>query len=439
MNIALIATVDPLSLTDADGQPVLERVRAHVATRLHRAPALRRVLLPTRLWQGPMAWIDARTVDLADHVLLAEQTGPFDDSGFLQWCARRSTLTLNRSRPLWRIDVVPGLPGGRVGLLLVVHHVLADGLRGVAMLTGLFDAVPDPPPQPAPQWRPAPAPTATALVADNLRRLAAGAGRAAWGLPDLPARLRSLRALAAEARTRSPATPLAGAIGSERRLAVIRAPLPALRAAAHARDVTINDLLLAAVTTGLRDLLLERGECMDGLFLRASVPVGARHGDVGGLLVVPLPVGVEDPDRRLRLISEATRQRKQHSDEGLAAMLTLPSIVARLAAVWARRTASSHVNLYVTNVPGPEGPLYLAGARLLDVAPVAPLVAGVPLSVTALSYDGVLDVSLLADPSEIELTTLAAGVRRGFDLHIGSDMAENVEQHAGAPRRRGRL
>lgn len=418
MVIALVAVLDGGRFEGLSGAQLAHRVRGHVAARLHRAPMLRRVLLPTRLGQGSMAWVDAPHFEVADHVVLVAPPEPLDERGFLTWCAQRSILPLDRRRPLWRMDVVPGLAGGRVGLLVAVHHVVADGLRGVAMMTGLFDATPeavDDADTRMPLWRPRPVPTGPELVADNLRRRAAAASRVVRGLPELPARLRSLRALTNEARSRSvPAPALTGPVGSRRRMAVLRLPLAALRRAAHDRDATINDLLLAAVTAGLHDLLSERGECPRDLVLRASVPVGARDGRPGGMLVAPLAVGIEDRDARLRLICEQTRRGKQHPDEGIAAMLTMPPSLARLGVLWARHAASSHINLYVTNVPGPLEPLYVAGARVLDVAPLAPLVAGVPFSVTALSYDGLLAVSLLADPDAVDLPALEAGVGRGF-------------------------
>jgi hypothetical protein len=211
---------------------------------------------------------------------------------------------------------------------------------------------------------------------------------------------------------------LAGPVGSRRRMAVLRLPLAALRRAAHDRDVTINDLLLAAVTAGLHDLLSGQDECPRDLVLRASVPVGAKDGSAGGMLVAPLPVGIDNSEERLRLICAQTRRRKQHPDEGIAAMLTMPPSLARLGVLWARHAASSHINLYVTNVPGPPQPLYVAGAQVEDVAPLAPLVAGVPLSVTALSYNGVLAVALLADPAAVDLVVLEAGVRRGFGDYL---------------------
>jgi diacylglycerol O-acyltransferase / wax synthase len=253
------------------------------------------------------------------------------------------------------------------------------------------------------------------LLADNLRR-AVAAHCVVGGLPELPGRLHTLRALTAEARTRSAAAPaLAGPVGSRRRMAELRLALVALRRAAHDRQVTINDLLLAAVTPGLHDLLSGKGECRPAQVLRASVPVGAHDDRAGGILVAPLPAGIDDSDERLRLICAQTRRRKQPPDEGIAAILSMPPSLARLGVLWARHTASSHINLYVTNIPRPRQPLYLAGAQIADVAPLAPLVAGVPLSVTALSYSGVLAVSLLADSTAVDLTMLAAGVRRSFD------------------------
>jgi len=152
-------------------------------------------------------------------------------------------------------------------------------------------------------------------------------------------------------------------------------------------------------------------ECRGGLVLRASVPVGALRGRSGGMLMAPLPVGMADPDERLRTIVEATRPRKERADQGVAGLVSMPASLARLGVLWARHAASSHINLYVTNVPGPPGPLYLAGARMFQAVPLAPLVAGVRLSVTALSYNGQFVVSLLADDVFAELPVLADGVR----------------------------
>jgi diacylglycerol O-acyltransferase / wax synthase len=416
MNIALIGILERSELSGAgNGDPsaVLGGVRAAVEANLYRTPMLRRLLHRTHVGEGAPIWIDAPAFDITRHVVLGDPESPLpDDGSFLAWCAERSVIPLDRTRPLWRMDVVPGLPGGHVGVLLVLHHVVADGLRGVELVSGLLDPAPRPHPHAPRPWRPEPPPSTAELVRDNLRRRVTAVGRAR------PARLlhslrslRSLRALAREPGGHPPTTFLAGRIRPGRRLTVLRFGLDELRGTAHHRGCTINELLLAGVTQGLRRMLLERGKCPVGLVLRASVPVGAQSGRAGGMVMAPLPVGVPDADAGLRMIVDATRSAREHADAGVAGLVTMPASIARLGILWARHAATSHINLYVTNVPGPPGALYLSDARLLEAVPLAPLVAGVRLSVTALSYDGQFVVSLLADDALEDLPVMAAGLR----------------------------
>jgi len=405
-------------LMGPDDAIALDHIRSFVEARLPRAPMLRRTLRPTRLGQGRSAWIDAQHFDVSEHVVLAPADGPLTHEGdFLNWCAHRSLIALDRTRPLWRLDLIPGLPGGRVGVVLVLHHVVADGLRGVALVSSLLDVAPDDVAGDV-AWRPRLAPTGLELTSDNLRRRWDAMRRFR------PSRLlrsaRTLRALSHAGGGAAPATSLTGPIGGQRHLRVLRHPIADLRAAAHARGCTINDLLIAAVTTGLRDLLTSRGECREGLELRASVPVGARGGSEGGMFIARLPVGVADESERLRIIMRATARGKSRPGQGVAGIVALPASLARLGVAWAKRSAAAHINLYVTNVPGPTSTLYFAGARLLQAVPLAPLVAGVRLSVTALSYDGQFAVSLLADDSMPDLPILAAGARTAFDGYVNT-------------------
>ena len=419
MNIALIGVLHGLASSGpdtGDAWAVLASVRAAVEANLHRTPTLRRVLHRTHVGEGGPLWIDAPAFDIARHVVLATPERPLpDEPAFLDWCAQRSVVPLDRTHPLWRMDVVPGLPDGHVGILVVLHHVVADGLRGVELISALLDPAPRPHPHPAPPWRPEPPPSTAQLVRDNLTRRvkALGQARAAHLLRSL----HTLRALAREPGSHAPATFLTGPIRPGRQLIVLRFPLQPLRSTAHQHGCTINELLLAGVTQGLRTVLVQRGECPDGLVLRASMPVGARAGHAGGMVMAPLPVGLEDADARLRLIVEATRPRREHPDEGVAGIVTMPASLARLGVLWARHAASGHINLYVTNVPGPPAALYLAGARLLEAVPLAPLVAGVRLSVTALSYDGQFVVSLLAADALDGLPVLAIGLRSTLSGH----------------------
>jgi diacylglycerol O-acyltransferase / wax synthase len=418
MNIALIGVVEESPLTGPDGAIALDRIRSFIEARLSRAPQLLRTLRPTRLGQGTPAWIDAPHFDVSDHVVLAPADGPLTtEDHFLSWCARRSLIPLDRTRPLWRLDIIPELPGGRAGIVLVLHHVVADGLRGVALVTSLLDPTPDEVAGDA-AWRPRPAPSDLELIMDNLRSRWDAVRR--FRPSQLLKSARTLRALSRAGGGPAPATSLTGPIGGKRHLTVLRYPIDRLRAAAHARGCTINDLLIAAVTTGLRDLLSRRGECRDGLVLRASVPVGARQGSEGGMFIARLPVGVPDEAERLQIIMQATATGKSRPDQGVAGIVALPASLAWLGVAWAKRAAATHINLYVTNVPGPTSTLYLGGARLMEAVPLAPLVAGVRLSVTALSYDGQFAVSLLADDSMPDLPVLAAGAHGAFEGYVNA-------------------
>jgi diacylglycerol O-acyltransferase len=416
INIALIGILDGAPLMGPDGSVELPRIRSFVQARLPRAPMLLRTLRPTRLGQGTPAWIDASGLNISEHVILAPANGPLTrESDFLNWCALRSLMPLDRTRPLWRLDIVPGLPDGRLGLVLVLHHVVADGLRGVQLVRSLLDSEPEGRPDVI-NWRPRPAPTGTDLVRDNLRRRRDAVRR--FRPSRLLRSVRTVRALSREPGRRAPSTSLTGPIGPLRFLTVLRYPIADLRTAAHAHGCTINDLLIAAVTSGLHDVLNGRGECEAGLQLLASVPVGASRRGEGGMFIAPLPVGVADEIERLRIIRTATAAGKRRPNQGVAGIVALPASLAWLGVAWAKWAASSHINLYVTNVPGPTSTLYFAGARLMEAVPLAPLVAGVRLSVTALSYDGQFAVSLLVDDNLPDLPVLAAGVRAAFEGYL---------------------
>ena len=217
---------------------------------------------------------------------------------------------------------------------------------------------------------------------------------------------------------RTSETSLPRTVGPTRRLAVVRCPLEEVRGSGHALGATVNDLLLAAVTGGLRELLLARGDDVDRLTLRTSVPAATRQGrQASGILLVDLPVSETDPLRRLEAVHRATAEQKRSLTAGapdITDVMHLPLPLARLGMRWLRRFGGTRVNLFVTDVPGPPAPLWLAGARLLEVVPVAPLVQHVGLCVAALSYAGELAVSVHADGSVTDLELLADGIAADF-------------------------
>ena len=429
--IALLAQFDAGPFAVA-GRLDAERVRAELARRAWRVPALVRRVVWTRPGQGRPAWAPDPGFDPTRHITCTRL--PQGDD-LARWCANRVVRPLDRARPLWRAEVVDGLPAGRFGLLVVLHHVLADGLTGVALAAALLDGEPDAGPADPVAAPPPAVPTARDLVADNFRTrlggLSAALRRTAriprtlrhWGTEAGGAggagktRARQLRDASADVRAMAPRTSFPRRVGSGRRLAVVHLPLGKLRAAAHTHGATINDLLLAAVCGGLRDLLRSRGDSVADLVLRASFPVGEMAGQHAGMLLVGLPVHEPDPLRRLATINTATTAMKARVRAGggdVFDVLHLPGPLARLAVRWMRRIARRHINLFVTNVPGPTRPLWLAGARLLDAVPVAPLTADVPLGVAALSYGDILAVSINADAAVTDLDVLARGIERGF-------------------------
>lgn len=420
--IALLGVFDAAPFLLADGSVDVSRIRRELVARARRVVPFRQRVLWTRFGEGMPVWAEDPSFDPDRHVE-GTTLPPGDD--LADWAAGRILRPLPLDRPLWRAEVVGGLPGGRFAVIVVVHHVLADGITGVALAGSLLDPAPDatlPPtaPQPTPLL-----PTRRDIYRDRLQALAAGLGRIRAGTPahrSAAHRIRAVRSRLRETRvllgTRTSPTSLPRTVGPTRRLVVLRWPLEDLRASGHALGVTVNDLLLAAVTGGLRELLLARGDDVERLTLRTSVPAATREGrQASGILLVDLPVRESDPLRRLELVHRATAEQKRGLNADTADItdvMRLPRPLARLGMRWLRRFGGTRVNLFVSDVPGPPAPLWLAGARLLEAVPVAPLVQHVGLCVAALSYAGELAMSVHADGSVTELELLAEGMAADF-------------------------
>ena len=222
-------------------------------------------------------------------------------------CERLRRRRLDPARPRWEAWFLPGLAEGRVGLFLRMHHAVADGVAGVAAFGALLDLAADTPVPAAPPWAPAPVPSAAELLADNARRRVQGLTRALSGLAEPASMLRGARRTLPVwrevfAEQRAPRTSLNRPIGPDRRLALIRSQLDLAKKIAHAHQAKVNDVLLAAIAGGLRDLLLGRGEHVGDLVLRTMVPIslhreqpGQARGNQDSTMVVPLPIGEPDP------------------------------------------------------------------------------------------------------------------------------------------------
>ena len=426
-DIGVVAVAEGAGLLDGNGRLRIDAVRCQVERRLHLVPRFRQVLYRPSWGLGWPVWADARRFNVADHVRVFPLPAPAGEAQLLAACEQLRGQRLDPARPLWQLWLLPGLPGQRVGLFVRMHHAIADGVAGVAALGALLDLAADAPTPAAPPWKPAPMPAAAELFRDNMRWRLQGLDRTLSHLAHPVSTAHQLRSdwpawREVFAEERAPRTSLNQPVGADRKLALVRSGLDLAKQIAHAHDAKVNDVVLTAVAEGLRELLRGRGESVEGLALRAMVPVslhqeqpGQARGNLDGMIVVPLAVGEPDPVRLLHLVAAETAERKnkahpQAMSTGIFRFTAVRRAVVRLSSRQRRFT------LLVTNVPGPPVPLYLAGAPLLEVFPVVPLVGNQTLNVAVLSYAGQLNLTAVADGDACpDVDVFAQGVRSALD------------------------
>src|SRR5215207_8250712 len=285
-DIGALAILDGTRLLDPDGRIQIEKIRQQLEPRLHLVPRFRQRLYRPRRGLGWPLWIDAPSFDLADHVRVHPLAPPGDQAQLLQACAELAGRRLDPARPLWEIWFLPGLSQGRVGLFVKLHHAFADGMSGVATFGALLDLTADAPSPVAPPWDRTPTPTPGELMHDNLRRRAQGLNQAWSSLTHPGSTLRQARHTWPAwreffAEQRAPRTSLNRPIGADRRLAIVGSRLELIKQIAHTHQAKVNDVALAAVAGGLRQLLASRGEPVEQLALRAMVPISLHREQPG--------------------------------------------------------------------------------------------------------------------------------------------------------------
>jgi diacylglycerol O-acyltransferase len=424
-DIGALAILDGGSMVDADGRFPIEAVREHIRRRLHLVPRFRQLLHWPRTGLGWPLWVDAPSFDIAEHVRVFPIAPPCDDTQLLRACELLRRRPLKRSRPLWEMWFLPGLPEGRVGFFMKLHHAIADGVAGVATLSAFVDTMAEPPATTVLAWTPTPMPSMWNLLADNVSRRLHGCGHALSALAAPIQTVRglqqgwpALRELFAEGR--APQTSFNRRIGSHRRLAVIRSNLDLAKEIAHVHRATVNDVLLTAVAGGYRELLRSRGERINGLVLRAFVPVslhreqpGQARGNVDAGMVVPLPIGEPDDVRRLERIAADSTERKKKSRPPAGSIFRSVLLQRAFLRLMPRQR---FMNAYIANVPGPPVPLYFAGSLLREVFPLVPITANISIGVGALSYANQLNVTVVADWELCpDVEVFVDGVRRSLD------------------------
>ena len=405
-----------------EGQaPSLQELIDHVLSRLHLVPRYRQRLAHVPYGQGRPVWTDDPHFNPRYHIRHTALPRPADEAALTQLAGRLFSQRLDRSKPLWEIWLVERLAGERFALIAKAHHALVDGISGVDITTVLFDAAPDAldVPQPPASWTARPLPGRAKLLGEALleratvpqemvrsvRALLRTPGRA---IAHLARDVASVSATTLTAvKDPAPPSPFNVDIGPHRRCAFIDADLAKLKAIKDALGGTLNDVVLASVTLALGRYLRRQNVPTDGLTLKAMVPVSVRadseRGALGNRVAAmwaPLPVDVADPAQCLREVSSEMKDLKRSGQAVGAQVLTNlagfapPTILSQAARLQARQP---FFNLVVTNVPGPQFPLYLLARRMLVLYPIVPLARRQALGIAVMSYDGHAGFGLLGD------------------------------------------
>jgi WS/DGAT/MGAT family acyltransferase len=400
--------------------PAYEDLCDHVRGRLHLVPRYRQKLAVPPLETGRPVWVDDPRFNLEYHVRHTALPAPGSEEQLCALAARVHSQQLDRAKPLWEIWLVQDLEHDRFALLSKTHHALVDGIAGVDLMTVLLDVHPVPRavPHEDAAWQPRPEPTPAELATRGLRGLARAplslAGRAVSAAAHPGAALGTTREaveglgeIVWAGLNPAPGTPLNVPIGPHRRLELVRGALDDFKLVKNTFGGTVNDVVLAVVAGALRTWLGSRAVRTEGLELRALVPVSIRsheeHNRLGNRLAVmrgPLPVYVEDPVARLQVVRQAMDGLKDSKQAVGAEVLTGMQSFAppTLLAQASRLNFSTRLfNLLVTNIPGPQVPLYVLGRRLQDLFPIAFLPQDHALAIAIMSYDGGMDFGLLGD------------------------------------------
>ena len=448
------ARLHAASVTVFDGPPPSwDELRAHVESRLHLVPRFRQRLAEVPMQQGRPVWVDDPHFNLRYHLRHAGLPAPGSEEQLKNLAGRLFAQPLDRTKPLWELWLVDRLGAGGAGdagsdgaggehawagrfaIIAKSHHAIVDGISAVDLTTVLFDTDPSAPPPAAPEraWIAKPLPTPAQLLSDALIERATQPQELARAALSVPRRLLQGARERLDETTRSspaPPTPLNVAVGPHRRYTWVDAELSELQGIKDALGGTVNDAVLAVVAGALGRYLSHRGTDTRGLVLKALVPLsvhsdGADGGALGteiAPLSAPLPVGLDDPVAQFSAIRDAVAElepllpaigARELTELAGFASPTLMSQAARL------QQSQRSFNLVVTNVPGPQVPLYLLGRRLRALYPVVPITGRHALGIAVMSYDGRLGFGLLADYDALpDVDVLARELRAAIDALV---------------------
>jgi diacylglycerol O-acyltransferase / wax synthase len=400
--------------------PPYEELLEAIDRRLGLVPRYRQRLAFVPFGQGRPKWVDDPHLNLRYHVRSTALPAPGSEEQLRELAGRVFSQQLDRDKPLWEIWLVDGLDGDRFAMLSKTHHALVDGISGVDIMSVLFDTSAEPaaPADTGDRWLPRPLPSPAQLLAEalveratvpteiarSIRAVLRGPRLVAEGVRDAAV---GVGAMAWAGLNPAPASPYNKSIGPHRRFTWVRVNLTDVKAIKNELGGTVNDVVLATVAGALGKHLRRRGQNTDGLELKAMVPVSVRadveRGALGNrvaAMMAPLPVWCQDPVARLDIVREELKGLKSGGQAVGAQVLTQLSgfapatVMGQASRVMARQR---FFNLVVTNVPGPQIPLYLAGKRMVDTFPMVPLAKNQALGIALLSYAGRINFGLVGD------------------------------------------
>ena len=401
--------------------PKYSQIAKQIDSRLHLVPRFRQKLAFPPFGTGRPIWVDDSHFNIEHHLRQTDLSLPGSDQQLQSLAESIVSQQLDRTKPLWEFFFITGLSENRFAMLCKAHHVLADGIAGVNIVTLLFDveSAPKPAKQPDQQWMPQPAPSKTDMAIDAVREqmqqlfsvLRSLIGAAKHPMQSIRHTGEALAGLGEVARhfflDPAPDTFLNVDPGPNRRLEWAQFELDQFKQVKNAVGGTVNDVVLSVIAGALAKFFRYKGQQTEGLELKGLVPVSIRaedeRGQLGNRLAGMrgrLPLFIEDPLERLRYVSE-TMDTAKESRQALGAEV-MSGINEFMPPVLLPQTSRINFstrlfNLLVTNIPGPQFPLYVLGHRLLDFLPITFLSRRNSLAIVILSYDGSINFGLLAD------------------------------------------